>query len=223
MHALCAVFDVDHTVYLEREYVHGGFRAVGQWVRRRRRARGFADACWREFLAGRRGDIFDRAAEHIGLDCSADSVSELVLEYRRHVPTIALAGDAEACLTRLDGCCALAAITDGPYASRARKFDALQLRRWCHPVVLTAELGNGMGKPNPASFELVEQSVGLEGTSFFYFGDNPQTSEGLCCPAAARMAYGACAQTRRPARNASRRQRHRRGDSVSGRGHRGNP
>src|SRR5207302_9076607 len=32
MNELCVVFDIDDTLYLERDYVRSGFRAVGTWA-----------------------------------------------------------------------------------------------------------------------------------------------------------------------------------------------
>ena len=33
MNHLCVVFDIDDTLYLERDYVLSGFAAVGPWAR----------------------------------------------------------------------------------------------------------------------------------------------------------------------------------------------
>jgi hypothetical protein len=30
--SVCAVFDIDDTLYLERDYVRSGFEAVGRWA-----------------------------------------------------------------------------------------------------------------------------------------------------------------------------------------------
>lgn len=43
------VFDIDDTLYLERDYVRSGFRAVGEWARDRFGCDDFAARCWSRF------------------------------------------------------------------------------------------------------------------------------------------------------------------------------
>jgi putative hydrolase of the HAD superfamily len=39
----CVVFDVDDTLYLERDYVRSGFDSVGAWLQRDSGVVGFSD------------------------------------------------------------------------------------------------------------------------------------------------------------------------------------
>lgn len=55
----CVVFDIDDTLYLERDYVRSGFLAVEGIVAERFAARGFADQAWAAFERGVRGTIFN--------------------------------------------------------------------------------------------------------------------------------------------------------------------
>ena len=72
----CVVFDLDDTLYLERDYVRSGFFAVGRYLEERHDLQGFESAAWQEFEAGRRGDIFDHDSMKTGwefnLSCSQD-------------------------------------------------------------------------------------------------------------------------------------------------------
>ena len=64
----CVVtFDLDDTLYLERDFVRSGFAAVGAWLATERGVRGFEACAWRLFEAGRRGDIFDRVLPRLGV------------------------------------------------------------------------------------------------------------------------------------------------------------
>lgn len=169
----CVVFDVDDTLYLERDYVRSGFAAAGLWAAERLGVRDLASRAWAEFEAGRRGDIFDRVLERCSVPRSAEVIDALVRAYRAHRPTIALLPDARACLDLLRGRCALAALTDGPVESQRAKEDALGLGAWLHPIVLTAALGDGFGKPSPRGFRRIEAAAGLSGSECAYVADNP--------------------------------------------------
>jgi len=170
---LCVVFDVDDTLYLEADYVRSGLQAVDTWVRSSRALSGLGGAAWRQFLAGHRGDIFDRAL--VELDGRADPglVREMVQVYREHRPNIVLLDDALACLEVLRTRVYLGVVTDGPLASQRSKCEALGLNRWCDRVIATAALGPGLGKPHPKAFLLVQDGAGCAGADCLYVGDNP--------------------------------------------------
>lgn len=166
------VFDMDDTLYLERDYVRSGFDAVGRWLRQSRAIDGFAELAWKLFQDGRRGDIFDRALDQ--LPPAEVTVADLVARYRRHRPRIAMAPDALRWIARNDGLCPLALITDGPPASQSRKVTALGLRRiGFAPIILTGRWGDAFRKPDPRSFLAVERRLGLAGQQLVYVADNP--------------------------------------------------
>ena len=167
------VLDIDDTLYLERDYVHSGFDAVGQWARVELGIENFASLAWAAFEAGTRGQIFDEALRSCGHTCDAAVIAEMVVRYREHAPGISLAADALDALERWHRPLALAAVTDGPLASQRAKAIALRLDRWIPFVVYTATLGRGKGKPHPAAFELVQERLGVRGTSCVYVADNP--------------------------------------------------
>ena len=48
----CVVFDIDDTLYLERDYAFSGFEAVGRWVAARLQIVDFALRCRHNFVAG---------------------------------------------------------------------------------------------------------------------------------------------------------------------------
>ncbi|MCZ7645160.1 MAG: HAD family hydrolase [Planctomycetota bacterium] len=172
MNARCVVFDVDDTLYLERDYVRSGFEAAGRWAAEAWGLPDFAPRAWRLFEAGVRGNTFNAVLEAAGLEPAPERVKELVKRYREHEPRIALCPDAEACLMALHGRAALAVVTDGPAASQRAKVEALGLARWCDPLVLTAELGEGFGKPHPRAFERVAEAAGCAGQACVYVADN---------------------------------------------------
>lgn len=166
------VFDMDDTLYLERDYVRSGFESVGRWLKRTHCVTGFADVAWALFEEGRRGDIFDRTLERLGRDDLR--VADLVIRYRRHRPRIRMAPDAQRWLERHGGRGGLGLISDGPAASQSRKVTALGLRRLgFDPIVLTDRWGVAFRKPAPRAFRAVEKRLGLCGPELLYVADNP--------------------------------------------------
>lgn len=170
-HVRFVVLDVDDTLYLERDYVHSGFRAVEASAG----IPGFAAAAWALFEEGVRGDTFDRALATVGPPHDQVPVAELVGSYRRHAPAIDLATDARLLLDRLHRAAVpLAGVTDGPLESQQAKVAALRLADWSVRVIFTAAYGPGFAKPHPRAFaELAEQS-GLAPQEHLYVADNPR-------------------------------------------------
>lgn len=172
-HKTCFVLDLDDTLYLERDYVRSGFTAVDRLAVERVGIHGFGDACWRSFVDGDRGRIFDAVLQSRYGIIDADLVGALVRAYRTHNPLIVLAPDADRFLHQARGLrLPLALITDGPQDSQRAKIDALGLERIFSPVVVTAELGEGKSKPHPAAFELVQSILDAK-NRFVYIADNP--------------------------------------------------
>ncbi|GAA2501973.1 HAD family hydrolase [Winogradskya humida] len=159
------VFDIDDTLYLERDYVASGFAAVEAELG----IPGFAAAAWNGFLEGRRGTIFDDALAELGV--RAD-VGRLVRAYRDHRPRIELLQDALNAFEELrDLDVDVAFLTDGPRASQSAKVRALDLAAYGSPIVITDELGPGFGKPDPRGFQRIADRTGAQ--TFAYVADNP--------------------------------------------------
>lgn len=168
----CVVFDIDDTLYLEREYVRSGFACVGKVARQQLGVDGLAERAWELFESGVRGRIFDVALETLGVDPAPGLIGMLVDSYRKHAPAIQLAADARRCLEDLRGH-DIAAVTDGPRLSQRAKVAALGLSRWIRRVVYTEELGPGCGKPNPLAFEIIQSGSGNVSCPHVYIADNP--------------------------------------------------
>lgn len=164
------VFDLDDTLYLERDFAFSGFRAVGDWVRDQLGIEGFGAACRALFERGERQRVFDRALAQFDVASSAVSVSRLVEVYRGHAPDIALAPDAERALQRLGGAAGL--ISDGPAATQRAKVRALGLEDRILHILLTGEFGPGAGKPSPIAYLEMQRLSGACGDALVYVADN---------------------------------------------------
>src|SRR5580658_5079506 len=116
MNDLCVVFDIDDTLYLERDYVRSGFQAVGSWAADWLGIDDFFGACWKEFESGRRSTIFNQALTTRGQGPTPELVSCLVEIYRSHKPCIQLAPDAAEAIEQLSRRFPIAVVSDGPLA-----------------------------------------------------------------------------------------------------------
>jgi len=170
--SICVVFDIDDTLYLERDYVHSGFDAVGRWAANCFQIGDFGERCWKLFTMGHRGSIFDDVLNEMGREPSRELISALVETYRTHTPSISLAPDASEALTEIGRAATIAIVSDGPLASQSRKVEALGLCSRAAPIVLTEALGSEFRKPHPKGFEQVQQRRPAD--LFVYVADNPR-------------------------------------------------
>lgn len=167
------VFDLDDTLYLERDYVRSGFAAVGAWAR----DEGLPDvsgACWELFNKGFRGNVFNLALAHHGVAQSPGLMDALVRVYRTHRPVIEMLPDAKrslSCLSALGY--PIAVLTGGPVTSQEQKVEALGLRGWCEPIVYSGAWGPDFDKPHARAFRVVEELTGLSSSRLCYVADNP--------------------------------------------------
>jgi putative hydrolase of the HAD superfamily len=171
MNDLCVVFDIDDTLYLERDYVFSGFAAAGPWARTWLGVPDFAERCRAAHEAGGRGRVFDSVLTECGIVPRPEIVAALVAIYRAHVPDIRLCGDAHEALGQAKARWPIAVITDGPAISQSRKADALELHRFASPICLTELSGAGCSKPSPVGYRKVEQAIGAK--RYVYVADNP--------------------------------------------------
>jgi putative hydrolase of the HAD superfamily len=169
--SICAVFDIDDTLYLERDYVRSGFEAAGRWAARWIHIEDFAERCWLKYEAGQRSSTFDEVLCDSGRQPTPSLVSALVEIYRTHIPSIALAADAADALTAISGAASIAVISDGLATSQSRKVEALGLGAFAAPIVLTDLLGSEFRKPRPGAFEYVKQC--RPASVYLYIADNP--------------------------------------------------
>ena len=169
--ALGIVLDLDDTLYLERDFVAGGFEAAGWCARDALGLKGFGPLCQRLFDEGVRGNVFDRALEIMGVRDAGEAVGALVDAYRTHRPAIRLPPDADRFIAahRSDR---LGLVTDGPSGVQRGKIAALGLAERIDAIVVTGELGPGFGKPHRRPFRQVARRLALPAERLVYIADN---------------------------------------------------
>jgi len=173
-HVQAVVFDLDDTLYPEREYVRSGYRAVGEYLRRQTgRTEAFEDWLWRRFESGRAGGAFDAMDEHFSLGLGSDDIVELVGVYRQHRPDIEPRPGAVELLRRLGKTRKLGLLSDGFLPAQRLKLEALGIEVLLDAAVLTEEMGRQFWKPAPEGYQAVRDMLGAADEACAYVGDNP--------------------------------------------------
>ncbi len=175
------VFDMDDTLYLERDFVRSGYRAICDSLCQQGLLldtdAGF-EWLWNRFEQGLAANAFGALSEHFKLHLSPDAISDLVTLYRTHATDIHLSAEIQSLLSDLveRDDVRLALITDGPATMQESKFYALGLdapELDIAPAIFTARLGTDAGKPSKIAYELIQQSQPtLPPNHFVYIGDN---------------------------------------------------
>jgi putative hydrolase of the HAD superfamily len=169
------VFDLDDTLYLERDYVRSGFQHVAGLVATSgEEMHELAAWLWRAFEDGVRGDTFDRLiATHPEL-AGRVTPAELVAAYRGHPPSISLLPGVTDLLGHLRARSQrLGVLSDGPLASQHQKAEALRLEEWFDPILFTGSRPEGFAKPGVLGFEWIASRWRLPNAELAYVADNP--------------------------------------------------
>ena len=175
MSVKAVVFDLDDTLYPERDYVKSGFKAVARVIEDKYGFKNTERDLNLLFLNDRNG-VFDRYLKKQGIPRTEQNVGELLDVYRYHKPNIKLTEEVRQTLTKLhaDGY-KLGVITDGRPAQQRLKISALGLNELVDRIILTDELGGiECRKPNPTAFEVMAQDLGVKLDEMIYVGDNPE-------------------------------------------------
>jgi len=169
------VFDLDDTLYPERDFVRSGFRAVDRWLEERHGIRHFAPEAERVFAAGVRGRIFDEALGALGLAQPQIQilVPQMTAVYRAHRANLTLFPDARWALERFARSHRLGLITDGHARTQRNKVAALGIGGAFVAAMFTDDLGRGHWKPSAAPFQRMMAALEATADACIYVGDNP--------------------------------------------------
>ena len=168
------LFDLDDTLYLERNYVRSGYAAIARRLREQHGTEDrYEDWLWERFTSGRSAGAFDALSEAFGLGLTPEQILDLVGVYRWHRPDITPLPGVVSLLDSLHGRCRLGLLSDGFLPAQQLKLDALALADRFQAVLFTESLGREMWKPNPRGFELLSERLDAPPQSCVYIADNP--------------------------------------------------
>jgi putative hydrolase of the HAD superfamily len=167
------IFDLDDTLYRERDFVASGYGAVSRHVAKAAGlpARNIFRAMMRTLsIAGRRA-VFPMVIADFLKD--PIPVGELVEIYRNHIPQIRLFPGYDRLLKQLRQQLKLGIITDGLPSVQRRKVEALGLLQAVDHIIYTGDFGPQKEKPDPLAFSLMMQRLKADPSRTIYVGDNP--------------------------------------------------
>lgn len=169
------VFDLDDTLYPEKQFVESGFHAVSAYLKES----GFTSAdlfpeLWKKFCSGLQGSIFNNALRDAGIEHDEEFVKRLVQVYRSHMPEITLYPDALFILKHFYGKKRAGLLSDGYAETQKNKVAALGAEGYFDSIVFTDALGREFWKPHPAGYKKLMGRFAAAGHECVYVGDNPQ-------------------------------------------------
>ena len=170
------LFDLDDTLYDEKQFVQSGFAKVAEFVENKFKIdkKIYYEILIDIFNGGSRGNIFNLALEKVNVAYGEDIIQSMVKIYREHTPKIKLDKNIELLLIKLREIYSLGIITDGYFEVQKKKIQALKLEELFDSIIYTDEYGREYWKPNVLGYKgalkelddvLIEEAV--------YIGDNP--------------------------------------------------
>lgn len=167
------IFDLDDTLYYEKEYVLGALKNVAQYL---------GDKYDRnpEYLNNRmvhildeqgRGKIFDIVCHENGFN---EDISVLVDIYRNSKPKLSLYDDSVDFINwaKINGY-NLGIITDGCAKVQRNKIQSLGLEKMVDNIIISDELGREFWKPNKTCYINMSDHFNVNANECLYVGDNP--------------------------------------------------
>lgn len=162
------IFDLDDTLYSEKEYVKSGYAAVAKVLPYVEDAEA---KLWKAFEEKKFAIDDVLRSENI----YSEELKQKCLEvYRFHQPSIHLYDEAMEILTQLrKKGFQIGIITDGRPEGQRAKIQALNLLQFVDHIIVTDELGGiEFRKPNEKAFVLMKERLNIEYAEICYIGDN---------------------------------------------------
>ncbi|MFC9414322.1 HAD family hydrolase [Bacillus mobilis] len=166
------VFDMDDTLYKEKDYVVSGFKAVDDWIKEDYKKIGFYNTAIQLFDSGERKFVFNKALEKLNITYDEKLISNLIEKYRLHKPDIQLLDEADWVLGNLTNNVKIGLISDGYLITQERKINALKLKERFHSIILTDKLGREYWKPSQLPYEKISKELQVPHQQCVYIGDN---------------------------------------------------
>lgn len=166
------VFDMDDTLYKEKDYVVSGFKAVDDWIKEDYKKIGFYNIAIQLFDSGERKFVFNKTLEKLNITYDEKLISNLIEKYRLHKPDIQLLDEADWVLSNLTNNVKIGLISDGYLITQERKINALKLKERFHSIILTDELGREYWKPSQLPYEKISKELQVPHRQCVYIGDN---------------------------------------------------
>ena len=169
------LFDLDDTLYDEKQFVKSGFIEVAEFVEDKLKIDKdfFYKILINIFNGGSRGNIFNLALEKVNIVSDEDIISSMVKIYRGHNPNIRLEEDVKSLIIKLKEIYSLGIVTDGYFKVQKKKVQVLKLEELFDSIIYTDEYGREYWKPNVFGYKLALERFQIVPGEAVYIGDNP--------------------------------------------------
>ena len=168
------VFDMDDTLFPERDFVKSGFLAVDDFLLTNYKINGFYEKAWEKFCFGERQYIFNKTLNDLEYPDNPEVlVKKLLTVYRTHNPRIKLFDDAKWALQFYSKTYPLALLSDGYLQTQKNKAEALDISHYFDKIYFTDYWGQNFWKPNTFVFEILQKDFYEKNDSYVYISDNP--------------------------------------------------
>ena len=159
------IFDLDDTLYSEKEYVRSGYKAVSDAL-----GGGYEKKLWSYFEAGK--PAIDELLRELGRESDKQTILNV---YRNHKPVIHLYDGVSELIQELKNKgIKIGIITDGRPEGQKNKIIALVLDQLIEDIIITDELGGiQFRKPCDIAFRILKTRWRLPASEIIYVGDNP--------------------------------------------------
>ena len=160
------IFDLDDTLYSEKEYVRSGFRAVSEYLG----TDAYVAKLWKYFVEGI--PAIDALLREIGRKGEREACLSI---YRNHKPDIHLYDGVEDMFKKLKTKgYKLGIITDGRPKGQRNKIESLGVEKWIDDIIITDQLGGvQFRKPCDIAFRVMQTKWRMHPSEIVYVGDNP--------------------------------------------------
>jgi putative hydrolase of the HAD superfamily len=166
------VFDLDDTLYNERQFVYSGYRNVANYLGKNHNLDSkelYMNMC-DFFKENGRKNLFDFICNKCGIN---QDIGELVSIYRTTKPQLNLYDDAYKLLADIKGEYKLGIITDGESQVQWNKIRVLGVEQYFDKIIVTDDKGKEFWKPSKKPYIEVINHFGGKPNEFVYIGDNP--------------------------------------------------
>lgn len=165
------IFDLDDTLYDERQFVRSGHRAVSNYLAEKYGVN--RESCYRLlssiFSKQGRSNLFDSALQKLNI-YNKETVQEMVRVYRNHLPKIFLFKEAQKLLLKLKEKYRLGLITDGALEVQKNKVKTLKIQDFFDVITYAVEYG---GKHSVEPFLATLKKLKVPASQSIYVDDNP--------------------------------------------------
>lgn len=170
------LFDLDDTLYLERDYVYSGYKVVASFLEKKYNLSLKTTYLKMIDLSKESYDnVFNRLFDAYNIKVGNDEIKKIIEIYKNHIPNIDLCEDSRKILENLlKKDIKLGLITDGDSIQQRNKIKGLDIEKYFEKIIITDELAPNreFWKPNKKAFEIMIDFFKEEPKNILYVGDN---------------------------------------------------